>query len=127
MAPGRLARGPGARGKQQQRGGRASAPAQWKGGRPLLSLAAPVAAAAAPVRKRAGFVARRGPVACAAKSMERATDVSHQVNVDLDDRSYPIYIGEDLMSRGDLLRKHILGKQVRGTEQEFANEERIEG
>jgi len=38
--------------------------------------------------------------------------VSHQVDVDLGDRSYPIYIGEDLITRGDLLTKHIHGKQV---------------
>ena len=40
------------------------------------------------------------------------SEVSHQVDVDLGDRSYPIYIGENLLDRGDLLRKHIPGKQV---------------
>lgn len=39
-------------------------------------------------------------------------EVSHQVDVDLGERSYPIYIGEDLMSRGDLITKHIVGNQV---------------
>jgi len=43
---------------------------------------------------------------------EKQVEVSHQVDVDLGERSYPIYIGENLMSRGDLLTKHIPGKQV---------------
>jgi len=34
------------------------------------------------------------------------------LNVDLDDRSYPIYIGEGLLQRGALLRQHIAGQQV---------------
>lgn len=34
------------------------------------------------------------------------------LNVDLGDRSYPIYIGENLLSRPELLTKHIAGKQV---------------
>lgn len=31
-------------------------------------------------------------------------------HVDFGERSYPIYIGEDLLAHGDLLRKHIPGK-----------------
>jgi 3-dehydroquinate synthase len=34
------------------------------------------------------------------------------LNVDLDDRSYPIYIGSDLLSQTELLQKHINGSQV---------------
>ena len=34
------------------------------------------------------------------------------LNVDLGDRSYPIYIGEDLLTQPELLRRHIRGKQV---------------
>lgn len=34
------------------------------------------------------------------------------VNVDLGDRSYPIYIGTDLLEQGELLRKHVPGKRV---------------
>lgn len=34
------------------------------------------------------------------------------LNVDLGDRSYPIYIGESLLAQPDLLRQHIHGKQV---------------
>ena len=34
------------------------------------------------------------------------------LNVDLGDRSYPIYIGADLSCDGDLYRRHIPGKQV---------------
>lgn len=34
------------------------------------------------------------------------------VEVELGDRSYPIYIGEGLLQQGELLRKHIPGKRV---------------
>ncbi|MGK0499589.1 MAG: 3-dehydroquinate synthase [Oceanicoccus sp.] len=34
------------------------------------------------------------------------------LNVDLGDRSYPIYIGENLLAQADLLRQHISGNQV---------------
>ena len=34
------------------------------------------------------------------------------LSVDLGERSYPIYIGEDLFAQADLLRKHISGRQV---------------
>jgi len=34
------------------------------------------------------------------------------LTVNLDDRSYPIYIGEQLLSRIDLITRHITGKQV---------------
>ena len=34
------------------------------------------------------------------------------LNVDLADRSYPIYIGADVLSDGDLLQRHIAGRQV---------------
>lgn len=34
------------------------------------------------------------------------------VEVDLGDRSYPIYIGAGLLDRGDLLARHIPGQRV---------------
>ena len=34
------------------------------------------------------------------------------LNVDLGDKSYPIYIGTDLLSSKSVLTKHIQGKQV---------------
>ena len=34
------------------------------------------------------------------------------LNVDLGDRSYPIYIGDGLLSQTELLRRHITGQQV---------------
>ncbi len=34
------------------------------------------------------------------------------LNVDLDDRTYPIYIGADLLAQPELLVRHIRGKQV---------------
>lgn len=36
----------------------------------------------------------------------------HTLHVDLGERSYPIYIGEQLIDRGELLSRHIRGKQV---------------
>ncbi len=38
--------------------------------------------------------------------------VMRRVEVDLGDRSYPIYIGENLFDQGDLLKPHIRGQQV---------------
>lgn len=38
--------------------------------------------------------------------------VMHTLHVDLDVRSYPIYIGRDLLSDSRLLRDHIVGSQV---------------
>ena len=34
------------------------------------------------------------------------------LTVNLDERSYPIYIGENLLERGELIRQHIRGRQV---------------
>lgn len=34
------------------------------------------------------------------------------LNLDLGEKSYPIYIGQGLLGRGELLTKHIIGKQV---------------
>ena len=34
------------------------------------------------------------------------------VEVDLDDRSYPIYIGDTLLARKELFEPHIVGNQV---------------
>lgn len=58
-------------------------------------------------------LARCAAVSEGKEGMRTSSEVSHQVNVDLgEERTYPIYIGEDLMSRGDLLVKHVPGKQV---------------
>ncbi|KAG2445464.1 hypothetical protein HXX76_000082 [Chlamydomonas incerta] len=43
---------------------------------------------------------------------ERAASAMKTVEVDLGDRSYPIYIGAGLLNQGELLRKHIPGKRV---------------
>jgi 3-dehydroquinate synthase len=59
---------------------------------------------------RARRSARRAAAAVAAP--ERAHDAMQVVEVDLGDRSYPIYIGRGLLDRGDLLRQHIPGKTV---------------
>ncbi|VVM26028.1 3-dehydroquinate synthase (EC [uncultured Gammaproteobacteria bacterium] len=34
------------------------------------------------------------------------------LNLDLGEKSYPIYIGQNLLNQKALLSKHILGKQV---------------
>ena len=36
----------------------------------------------------------------------------HTLHVQLDERSYPIYIGRDLLADGELLARHIRGRQV---------------
>lgn len=43
---------------------------------------------------------------------ERTAASMKTVEVDLGDRSYPIYIGAGLLNQGELLRKHIPGKRV---------------
>lgn len=43
---------------------------------------------------------------------ERTASAMKTVEVDLGDRSYPIYIGAGLLNQGELLRKHIPGKRV---------------
>ena len=40
------------------------------------------------------------------------TDVTTTLHVDLDERSYPIYIGAGLLAQAHLLRQHIQGQQV---------------
>ncbi|DBA95194.1 TPA: hypothetical protein ACH3X3_013097 [Trebouxia sp. C0006] len=39
-------------------------------------------------------------------------EVMQTVEVSLGDRSYPIYIGQGLLDRSDLLQQHVLGKKV---------------
>jgi 3-dehydroquinate synthase len=34
------------------------------------------------------------------------------LNLDLDEKSYPIYIGQNLLNQKELLTNHISGKQV---------------
>jgi len=38
--------------------------------------------------------------------------IKHQLEVDLDDRSYPIYIGAGLLGQADLIGRHILGQSA---------------
>lgn len=49
---------------------------------------------------------------CAAAASPPAAPASEMqtVEVDLGDRTYPIYIGSGLLGKGELLRKHIPGK-----------------
>jgi 3-dehydroquinate synthase len=51
-------------------------------------------------------------VCSAVATPERAATAMKTVQVDLGDRSYPIYIGVGLLDHGELLRKHIPGKRV---------------
>ncbi len=52
------------------------------------------------------------PAAVASPAAEAAPAAMKTVEVELGDRSYPIYIGEGLLQQGELLRKHIPGKRV---------------
>jgi 3-dehydroquinate synthase len=38
--------------------------------------------------------------------------IKHTLNVDLDDRSYPIYIGTELLGQADLIIRHVLGRSA---------------
>ncbi|MEM7565473.1 MAG: 3-dehydroquinate synthase [Pseudomonadota bacterium] len=38
--------------------------------------------------------------------------INHTLNLDLGERSYPIYIGSDLLSQADLIRPHIAGQSA---------------
>ena len=38
--------------------------------------------------------------------------ISDIVNVDLGDRSYPIYIGQDILKEGGILQKHVTSKKA---------------
>jgi 3-dehydroquinate synthase len=38
--------------------------------------------------------------------------IKHTLNVDLDDRSYPIYIGTGLLDQADLIRRHVNGRSA---------------
>jgi 3-dehydroquinate synthase len=52
-------------------------------------------------------------VAAAAPAVSAPTDTTMKVvEVDLGDRSYPIYIGAGLLEQGELLQKHIKGTRV---------------
>jgi hypothetical protein len=68
------------------------------------------AGGAAAARRRSPAPLRAvAPPAAAAGS---GAAVMKTVEVDLGDRSYPIYIGPGLLDQGELLRKHIPGKRV---------------
>lgn len=49
--------------------------------------------------------------AAAAAAPSQSQHISAQVDVDLGDRSYPIYIGQGLLSSGELIRKHVTSKK----------------
>ena len=51
-----------------------------------------------------------GVQVCAVAAADPAVDRMKVVQVDLGDRTYPIYIGRGLLDQGELLRKHIPGK-----------------
>ncbi|KAJ6817697.1 3-dehydroquinate synthase, chloroplastic [Iris pallida] len=59
------------------------------------------------------ILARSAPVVDPApKGPDAAPMAPTVVNVDLGNRSYPIYIGSGLLDRPDLLQKHVVGKRV---------------
>ena len=51
-------------------------------------------------------------VAAPERAARAAAPSMKTVEVDLGDRSYPIYIGSGLLHQGELLRKHIPGKRA---------------
>lgn len=61
---------------------------------------------------RMSVIASVATAAPLAPSSSSASVDMKTVTVDLGDRSYPIYIGTDLLSQGELLRKHVPGKRV---------------
>lgn len=63
--------------------------------------------------RRAQQRAPLAPVAAAAPAATaNASDQLRVVDVDLGDRSYPIYIGQNLLEDGARLRQHIPGNRV---------------
>ncbi|CAI7786931.1 unnamed protein product [Closterium sp. NIES-54] len=69
----------------------------------------PVAAAAAPLAGETASVTAGNAARESGGSAERGLTV---VDVDLGDRSYPIYIGAGILDRGDLLCRHVKGRRV---------------
>ena len=69
-------------------------------------------------RQRCSFTRSRTAYHCSTSTSHSVHSVAIQpealqtVDVSLGDRSYPIYIGQGLLSRSDLLQQHILGKKV---------------
>ncbi|GJM99387.1 hypothetical protein PR202_ga16480 [Eleusine coracana subsp. coracana] len=89
---------------------------------PRLTRSAPAAASVPspsrpscpPLRASSGRPLRSRFVASAAPTMQPPIEsrVSTVVDVDLGDRSYPIYIGSGLLDEPDLLQRHVHGKRV---------------
>ncbi|KAM0835528.1 hypothetical protein ACQ4PT_062872 [Festuca glaucescens] len=90
---------------------------------PLRPRAAPASAAAVPSSSRSSCPPLRASparalrsrvVASAAPAMQppAVSRVSTVVDVDLGDRSYPIYIGPGLLDEPELLQRHVIGKRV---------------
>ncbi|CAI5467405.1 unnamed protein product [Closterium sp. Yama58-4] len=73
-----------------------------------LHLESQVAAAAAPIAGETAAVTGNAARESGG-SAERGLTV---VDVDLGDRSYPIYIGVGILDRGDLLCRHVKGRRV---------------
>ncbi|CAM0952705.1 unnamed protein product [Alopecurus aequalis] len=65
----------------------------------------------APLHASPARALRSRVVASAAPAMQ-VSRVSTVVDVDLGDRSYPIYIGPDLLDEPQLLQRHVIGQRV---------------
>ncbi|EER99266.1 hypothetical protein BDA96_02G294100 [Sorghum bicolor] len=89
---------------------------------PRLPRGAPAAASVPSPSRHSCYPLRASParrhrsrfVASAAPTMQPPAEsrVSTVVDVDLGDRSYPIYIGAGLLDEPDLLQRHVHGKRV---------------
>lgn len=61
---------------------------------------------------RAPLLPSRHVMRLAAASVAAEQELLSTVDVDLGERSYPIYIGRGILQSGELLRKHVPGKRV---------------
>jgi 3-dehydroquinate synthase len=91
--------------------------------RPSAALSRPIAApqrvVPAPLNRNFNGTTITGPSAHTSRHSIKlaasggvASDKMEIVEVDLGDRTYPIYIGSDILGKGELLRQHIPGKTV---------------
>lgn len=53
-----------------------------------------------------------GGASCPQEAPPQAHSASSQVEVSLGDRSYPIYIGANLLDQPELLQRHVRGRRT---------------
>lgn len=81
--------------------------------RDALAFVSPIASSSGrPTHQQRRVRAARGAAAVASPASSAAAAAMKVVEVDLGDRSYPIYIGQGLLDQGELLRRHVPSKRV---------------